>query len=123
MKEAEEDRALVRAVTPPQVAEVRRSLSLSRERMARLFDVSAKTIERWEVRLEPPASLVARRRLAQLREIVELGTIVYMPEGFGWFLTTPMPAFDNRTALHLIETDQAERVLAALVEDYEGLGY
>ncbi len=114
-----------RAINPTTIhpKRLRDDLRLSRERMARVFDVSAKTIERWEARPEPPASLVARRRLAQLREIVELGTIVYMPEGFGWFLTTPMPAFDNRTALHLIETDQAERVLAALVEDYEGLGY
>lgn len=91
--------------------------------MARMFDVSAKTIERWEARPEPPSSQAARRRLVQLREIVDLGTIVYTPEGFAWFLTTPMPVFDNRTALHLIEADQAERVVAALVEGYEGLGY
>ena len=98
-------------------------IRLSRERMARVFNVSANTIERSEVHPELPPSRAARRRLGQLREIVQLGTIVYTRVGFAWFLTSPMPAFDNRTALQLIEMDQAERVVSALVEDYEGLGY
>jgi len=102
---------------------LREDLGLSRERMARLLDVSAKTIERWEARPEPPANRAARKRLAQLREIVFLGLIVYTPEGFHRFLTTPMPAFDGRTGLQLIENDEGEEVIGALAADYEGLGY
>lgn len=107
----------------PHPRDVRRALDLSRERMARLFDVSVKTIERWEARAEPPAGPQVRRRLAQIREIVELGQIVYTPEGFSLFLTTPLPTFDGQTALQMIASGQAERVLAALAEDYEGIGF
>ena len=103
--------------------EIRARLGLSRERMARLFDVSAKTIERWEARETPPASPHARKRLAELQEIAELAHIVYQPEGVTVFLATPFPTFDGRTALQMIEAGQAERVMGALAEDYEGTGF
>ncbi len=103
--------------------DVRRTLGLSRERMARLFDVSAKTVERWESRASPPPSPHGRRRLAELQEIAELGHVVYTPDGFTLFLTTPFPIFDGHTALQMIEAGQAERVMAALAEDYEGTGF
>jgi DNA-binding XRE family transcriptional regulator len=110
----------VPTLTPRQLRE---ELHLSRERMARLLDVSAKTIERLEARDELPASRAARQRLAQIQEIVKLGRVVYTPHGIDLFLTTPMPVFDNHTALQLIELGQGDRVFAALAEDYEGLGF
>jgi hypothetical protein len=106
-------------VTPGQL---RHELSLSRERMARLLDVSAKTIERWEARGTMPASRAARLRLARVEDVARLGRLVYTPEGFQQFLTTPLPVFDGATALQLIEIGQADRVIAALAQDYEGLG-
>jgi DNA-binding XRE family transcriptional regulator len=111
------------AVPALHVRQLRDALGLSRERMARLLDVSAKTIERWEARGEPPASRTARQRLAQIQEIVELGLIVYSHRGLIAFLTTPMPAFDGRTGLQLIEVGDAEMVMGELAADYEGLGY
>lgn len=57
------------------------------------------------------------------REVAELGLVVYTPAGFDRFLSTPLAIFDGRTALDLLESDQAEPVLAALAADYEGLGY
>jgi transcriptional regulator with XRE-family HTH domain len=107
---------------PATAQQLRRELRLSRERMARLLDVSAKTIERWEERDTPPAARPARERLAQIREILDLGRLVYTPEGFQAFLSTPQPRFRGATALQLIEIGRAEEVVAALVEDYEGLG-
>ena len=101
---------------------LREELGLSRGRLARLLDVSAKTIERWEARPEPPANRTARQRLAQLREIVFLGLIVYTPQGRPRFLTTPMPVLDGRTALDLIERGEGEEMIGALAADYEGLG-
>ena len=103
--------------------QIRADLRLSRERMGRLLDVSAKTIERWEARGTPPTNAHLCSRLAKLREIAELGLIVYTPEGFSKFLTLPHPAFEGRTALQLIEQGQADRVLADLAGEYEGLGY
>jgi DNA-binding XRE family transcriptional regulator len=105
--------------------ELRRDLRLSRERMARLVDVSAKTVERWEHQQGLPsgASSRVREQLAQIQEIRDLGLIVYTPEGFQLFLKTPLPTFAGRTALQMIEQGHAEAVLAALASDYEGLGY
>jgi transcriptional regulator with XRE-family HTH domain len=101
---------------------LREELRLSRERMARLMDVSAKTIERWETREALPANRSARERLARIREITELGRAIYTEAGMQHFLTTPLPVFDGATALQMIEIGQADRVLAALAADHEGLG-
>lgn len=102
---------------------IRSQLRLSRERMARLVDVSAKTIQRWEEGRALPASAELRERLARLQEIAELGTIVYTPDGFAQFLVTPLATFGGRSALQTIEQGEAGAVLAALAADYEGLGY
>ncbi len=103
-------------------AEIRRDLHLSRERMARLMDVSAKTIQLWEERETLPQDQRVRRQFADLREIVDLGLVVYTEDGFREFLTTPLRAFDGLTALRMIELDRSDEVLAALATDYEGLG-
>jgi transcriptional regulator with XRE-family HTH domain len=112
--------AVPQATTNP--LRLREELHLSRERMARLMDVSAKTIERWETREALPANRSARERLSRIREITELGRAIYTEEGMQRFLTTPLPVFDGATALQMIENGQADRVLAALAADYEGLG-
>ncbi len=108
---------------PLHIAQIRRDLDLSRERMARLLDVSAKTIERWEERDALPSSTRLRQMLAQVQEIIDLGRSVYTHEGFSRFLQTPLRAAQGQTPLQLIEQDRAEQVIAALASDYEGLGY
>ncbi|MGH2531539.1 MAG: helix-turn-helix domain-containing protein [Thermomicrobiales bacterium] len=110
------------AVTDLSPVKLRRELHLSRERMARLLDVSAKTVERWETRDAPPASRATRERLAQIAELTSLGKLVYSPAGFDLFLATPMPVFGGKTALQLIEIGEIARVMSAIVQDYEGLG-
>ena len=101
---------------------IRDALGLSRERMARLLDVSAKTIERWEVAGAAPAGRHAREQLTKVEEIVRLGLVVYTPEGFVRFLKTPLRTFGGRTALQSIEQGEADLVIAALAADHEGLG-
>ena len=107
----------------PSVQEIRHHLGLSRERMARLLDVSAKTIERWEVNGSLPLRASIVERLSTIEQIIELGTVVYTREGFVRFLTLPLAAFGGLTALQLIQLGQADRVLAALAADYEGVAY
>jgi DNA-binding XRE family transcriptional regulator len=102
--------------------ELRHDLNLSRERMARLVDVSAKTVERWEQQQTLPANRRVRSQLAQIQAVRDLGLAVYTPEGFQQFLQTPLPVFNGKTALQIIEQGEAERVLDALAADYEGLG-
>ena len=103
--------------------QIRSQLHVSRERMAHLMDVSAKTIQRWEEGGALPGSAEVRERLARLQEIVDLGTVVYTSEGFAQFLITPLPTFGRRSALQMIEQGRADAVLAAFAADYEGLGY
>jgi DNA-binding XRE family transcriptional regulator len=109
----------------PQLGELRHDLSLSRERMARLASVSSKTIERWEERAALPETVSAQTRIlfSQLQEMRDLGLTVYSAEGFRAFLRAPLPEFDGRTALQMIEQGLVENVIAALAADYEGLGF
>lgn len=101
---------------------VRSELDLSRERMARLFDVSAKTIERWEAKRALPRNHGGRKLLSELREMVDLGKMVYGKNGFHRFLALPIPSAGQATPLQLIERGEIATVLALLAADYEGLG-
>jgi DNA-binding XRE family transcriptional regulator len=102
--------------------ELRRDLDLSRERMARLVDVSSKTIERWEEQERLPQSARIRVQLAQLQQMRDLGLTVYTLDGFRRFLRTPLPLFEQRSPLQMIEQGEIDDVIAALAADYEGLG-
>ena len=102
---------------------IRSALGLSRERMARLFDVSAKTVERWEASGTPPASRHVRSLLAQVDEIVRLGLAVYTPQGLRAFITSPIPDLGGRTPLQAIEQGDADLVRGVIAADHEGLGY
>lgn len=113
----------VRTINPVQPRDLRDAFRLSRERLARLVGVSAKTIERWEARPTQPARDETRARVAQLREIAELGGAVYTAERLGDFMSAPLTEFGGLTPLQLIERGEADRVLAALAADYEGAGY
>ena len=104
-------------------AELRHDLALSRERMARLVDVTAKTIERWEDKQALPTSTRVRSQMAQLQEVRDLGLTVYTPEGFREFLVTPLSVFRGKTALQMIEQGEVDKVIAALASDYEGGGW
>ena len=99
---------------------VRDALALSYERMGRLLDVSSRTVERMEAFDRPPRSAAVAERLGQLAQIVELGQMVYAPEGWRLFLTLPQPRFGGLTVLQLIERGETERVIGALATDYEG---
>lgn len=105
-----------------EVKRVRADLDLSREKLARVFDVSAKTIERWEAKGSLPKDATGRRLLAELREIVDLATIVFGTDGMRRFLALPLPGYDGATPLQLIERRQSGAVLALLATDYDGIG-
>ena len=109
--------------SPIQPDKLRRDLDLSRERMARLADVSAKTIERWEERQTLPQSARVRIHLAQIQQMRDLGLSVYTLDGFRLFLRTPLPDLGGRTPLQVIEQGTIEAVIGALSAGYEGLGF
>lgn len=102
------------------VRHIRSALGISRERMARLLDLTAKTVTRLEKRDRLPTRSTAVTRLAKVQEIVDLGLVVVTPEGFARFMSTPFPAFHGLTALQLIERDEPDQVFGPLVSLYEG---
>lgn len=107
------------SLTPLQL---RNELGLSHERLAAVVGVGTEAIQRWEEEGRAPTSRYARQRLTALHEILELGRLVYTPEGMRTCFSTPQPRFRGATALELIETNRSAEVVAALAEDYEGLG-
>ena len=107
---------------PPTVSarRVRTALAISRERMARLLQVTAKTVARLEEHDRLPANPAVATRLAQIQEIVDLGLSVFTPDSFARFMSTPFPRFRSLTALQLIERGETEQVFGALASLYEG---
>lgn len=104
------------------IAKLRAELELSREKLARVFDVSAKTIERWEARHSLPSTTANRQLAGDLREIIDLAIVVYGADGMRRFLGLPLPGHEGATPLQLIERRQSGTVFAALSADYEGMG-
>jgi DNA-binding transcriptional regulator YiaG len=102
------------------VADVRAKLGISRERMGRLLDVSARTIQRWEDNNQLPSNRWIANVLVQTHEIVELGLEVFTPEGLQTVMTTPQPVFDNRSGLEKVESGEGEDVYREFAGAYEG---
>lgn len=103
--------------------EIRQGLALSQERLGALLRVSPKTISRWERDERRPTDEDLLRKLAKLKEIVDLGSRTYNPEGLKEFLATPLPVFGGRSGLDLIGLGEFEPVMAALAADFEGTGF
>ncbi|PSB01732.1 helix-turn-helix domain-containing protein [Merismopedia glauca] len=99
---------------------VRQQLSLSQERLAQLLGVSVKTVSRWEREARQPTDSNPLERLAKLKEVAELGRMVYTENGLKEFLKTPLPVFGGRSALDLLQLGDYQPVLGALAADFEG---
>jgi transcriptional regulator with XRE-family HTH domain len=103
--------------------EIRQGLALSQERLGALLRVSPKTVSRWERAERQPSDEELLRKMAKLKEIVDLGSRVYSPEGLKEFLSTPLPVFGGRSGLDLMSLGEFEPVIAALAADFEGTGF
>lgn len=103
--------------------DIRQGLAISQERMSTLLHVSTKTVTRWEKGERRPSDRDTLLRLAKLKEIQELGLMVYTPEGLKEFLNTPLPVFGGRCALDLLVLGDYEPVISALATDFEGTGF
>lgn len=102
------------------VARVRAEFGISREKMARLLDVSARSVQRWEEHDQLPGNRWVLRVLQEMDQIAELGHQALTPDAFRTLLTRPQPGFGNRSGLAAIEPRQASLVLGELAGLYEG---
>ncbi len=57
--------------------DIRQGLAISQQRMSTLLKVSTKTVTRWEKGERQPSDQDALSRLAKLKEIKELGLMIY----------------------------------------------
>jgi hypothetical protein len=114
---------MVATGTPPTIdaRQIRLALGVSRDRMGRLLEVTSKTVGRLEDGNRLPAHPAAATRLVRMKELADLGLLVYTPDGFKRFLATPLPVFGALTALQLIERGEIDRVFAELAATYEGV--
>lgn len=104
--------------SPVSVAGIRKDLGISRERLGRVLDVSARTIQRWEEHDQLPGNKWVLKVLVQLREILAL--TVYQPRGVHLIMTTPQPGFGDRSGLDLVEAGETEAVISELAGMYQG---
>lgn len=114
---------VIRESTLLDPCEIREGLSLSQERLSTLLKVSSKTVLRWEKDSQIPRDKEVLARLAKLKEIKDLGTLIYTKAGLKQFLSTPLPIFGGRCALDLLLMGEYEPVIGALAADFEGTGF
>lgn len=105
------------------IAPIRERLSLSTEKMAKLLQVSSRTVTRWEEEKKLPQRSAQIIRINKLREIVDLASMIYTKDGLREFLFTPQPVFGGKTAFQMMVIDEYDAVLSALASDYEGAGF
>jgi DNA-binding transcriptional regulator YiaG len=102
------------------IADIRANLGISRERMGRVLDVSARTIQRWEDNDQLPTNRWVMQVLVQLQNIVDVGLEVFTPEGLHRAMTNPQPGFGNRSGLDLFETGEGRTVFGEFATLAEG---
>lgn len=102
------------------VTRLRNTLGISRERMGRLLDVSARTIQRWEESDQLPTNCWVRAVLVYLGHILALGEEVFTPEGLQAVMSKPQPGFGGKSGLEMIHSGAAQVVYAQFAQTHEG---
>jgi transcriptional regulator with XRE-family HTH domain len=115
---APEKIAMTTEVRRPDLRGLRSALGFSRESIARVLDVSTRTVERWEggANTENTRALL---RLDELREIVRLGQEIY-GDDLARFMATPRRSLGNRTPAAVLVRGDLDDILDILSQAYEG---
>ena len=88
--------------------ELRSRLGLSRDVFARLLPVSTRSLATIESGEKP--SDAVRRRMTELRRIVDALAEVMVSEAIGEWMTTPNDAFDGFKPLEVMERGEVDRI-------------
>ena len=88
--------------------ELRSRLGLSRDVFARLLPVSTRSLATIESGEKP--SDAVRRRMTELRRIVDALEEVMVSEAIGEWMTTPNDAFDGFKPLEVMERGEVDRI-------------
>jgi transcriptional regulator with XRE-family HTH domain len=113
-----EDRPMTMELSRPNLRGLRSALGFSRESIARVLDVSTRTVERWEGGTNTDNAEVMRR-LDELSEVVRLGQEIY-GDDLARFMATPRQSLGNRTPAAVLVRGDLDDVLGILSQAYEG---
>lgn len=105
------------------LVEIREGLGLSQQSLSKLLGVNSETVNLWETDEKLPEDTAIEEKLAKLEEIIDLGLMVYTPEGLKEFLSTPLAIFNQHCALDLLQLGNYKNVRTALASDLEGTGF
>ena len=103
---------------PRDVRALRDRLGLSQEMLARVLDVSSRTVERWEAGASPADHRVVLL-LARIDEVATLGTEVY-GTGLAQFMRMPRRALGGRTPTAALAAGDLDGVMSLLAQAAEG---
>jgi DNA-binding transcriptional regulator YiaG len=82
---------------------IRSSLNLSQEDLARILNVSVRTIVRWEKEGDQPPSL-EKERLEMIQEVVEIAGDIMDSENVPVWFSNPKESFSGLKPLDLLST-------------------
>jgi len=103
---------------PPSVGRISRVLELSQEALARILDVSAKTVQRWLKGTKPKP----RPELVQLARLVALlEEVLPSKHAIQSYLNHPNPSFSGDRPIELLMRGEFERIEADLQAMQEGV--
>lgn len=107
---------MVTKVADPQeeVRKLRRGLGLTQEELARLLNVSARTISRWERGASFPHPL-AREKIRRWQRILERAQEVLKASAVPRWFHTPLPALGGRTPFEVACSPEGEAEILDLL--------
>jgi hypothetical protein len=96
------------------------AMGLSNRQMAKLLQISPRTIAAWVQSGNGAVKAEQRRRLLQLDLIVALAAKVYTQDGIRAFFAMPLAEFGNKSATDLLLEGRFNSVAGTIAADYEG---
>lgn len=105
---------LQRAAASPKIGSIRGALQLSQEALARILDLSVRTIVRWEGGEEPPP--LERERLELISEAVEMAKEIMKPEDLPIWFSSPKEALSGHRPLDLLSSFKEIQQVRELLE-------
>ena len=105
---------LQHATTDPAIESIQAALRLSQDALARMLDLSVRTIVRWEGGEGPPS--LERERLELISEVVEIAKDIMKPEDLPIWFSSPKEAFSDRRPLDLLSSFKEIQQMRDLLE-------
>lgn len=105
---------------PRSMQDVRQALGISQERLARVLDVSTRSIQRWEAANELPTNRWVRSAYLKLGEITSLAEENFTRDGVRKIMVSGAPGYLDAPGLEMVEQGRADDVFGTLATTADG---